>query len=118
MKKLLILFFVSTVAKAQTTTPDSAKYYDGSLKTICGLVADVHVSSSGTIFINFDKSFPLTEFTAVIFAKDTAKFKEYKPATDLPEKNICVTGMIKLYKDKPEIIIKSPNQIRFPDSKE
>jgi hypothetical protein len=118
MKKLLILLFIAAGAKAQTTTPDSAKYFEGSLKTVCGTVASIFTSDKGNTFIDFGEPLHLSDFTAVIFAKDTGNFKEYNPAEFLKEKKICVIGKIKIYEGKPEIIINRPDQIRFPDSKE
>jgi len=33
------------------------------------------------------------------------------PLTGLTNKNVCVTGSVKLYKDKPEMTVNSPSQI-------
>src|SRR6185436_13114819 len=108
MKKTIIaLLLITAGAKAQTTTPDSAKYFEGSLKIVCGHVSGTYTGKSGAIFINFEKPFPHSEFSAVIMPGDTAKFKKWNPAVYLKDKDVCVTGMIKMYKDKPEIIIKS-----------
>src|SRR6185436_683414 len=119
MPKLIVLFFfLNTTVIAQTTTPDSAKYFEGSLKTVCGTVSNTDIGHSVAIFINFGRPFQLSDFMAVIFATDTAKFTQYKPEEYLSDKFICVSGTIKMYKGKPEIIVKSPDQIRIPDSKE
>jgi DNA/RNA endonuclease YhcR with UshA esterase domain len=46
----------------------------------------------------------------VIFAGDKANFKE--PIESLyTDKNICVTGTLKEYNNKPEIIISKPGDI-------
>jgi DNA/RNA endonuclease YhcR with UshA esterase domain len=48
--------------------------------------------------------------TIVIFAGDKAKFKEpIEPMYD--DKNICVTGTLKEYNGKPEIIVSKPEDI-------
>jgi DNA/RNA endonuclease YhcR with UshA esterase domain len=47
-------------------------------------------------------------------AKDTAQFKDGNPAVYFRDKYICVTGMVKMYNGKPEIILQSPDQIRLP----
>ena len=112
MKKLIILFLISGYAKAQTITPDSAKYFADSLKTVCGKVSKVFVSKTKTTFINFSNE-KETYFTAVVFAKDSSTFQEYK-LTSWKDKNVCITGKIKMYKGKPEIILKSKDQIGFP----
>ena len=46
---------------------------------------------------------------AVIFSKDTSKFTN---VTALKGKTVDITGPIKLYKDKPEIILKSADQLK------
>lgn len=118
MKTKIILFLLVTFTycNAQVVPPDSAKYHEGSLTTVCGKVSGTHTSNSGTIFINFEKSYPNNPFTAVVMAKDTVNFKEYKPAEFLRDKEVCVMGMVKIYKGKLEIIIKSPNQIRIQNT--
>jgi micrococcal nuclease len=55
-------------------------------------------------------AYPNDLFTVVIFAKDKSNFKE-APEVMYNDKNICVTGVVKKYKDKPEIIVSSPDQI-------
>lgn len=116
MKKftlILLLFYIGKI-KAQTTTPDSAKYFEGSLKTVCGKVSKVFVSKTKTTFIDFsNENSKETYFTAVVFAKDSSVFQEYT-LTSLKDKNVCITGMVKMFKGKPEIILKSKDQIRFP----
>jgi DNA/RNA endonuclease YhcR with UshA esterase domain len=46
----------------------------------------------------------------VIFAGDKANFKQPLEAL-YTDKNICVTGTLKEYNNKPEIIISKPEQI-------
>jgi micrococcal nuclease len=48
----------------------------------------------------------------VIFGKDRPNFKE-KPELFYDNKKVCVTGSIKEYKGKPEMIITSENEIRI-----
>lgn len=95
-------------------TPDSAKYHIDELTTICGIVSGTHTTATQTTLINFGNPFPNNSFTAAIMAKDTAKFSEYNPIRNLENLKVCVTGRIRMYKDKPEIILKSANQIRIP----
>lgn len=106
-----ILVFITININAQIVSPDSARFHEGFLTTVCGKVIDTYQSKSKTIFLNFGNSYPNHTFTGVIMAKDTVNFK-YKPADYLKGKEICVMGMIKMYNNKPEVIIKSSNQIR------
>ena len=51
-------------------------------------------------------------FTAVIFRSDFGKFPK-QPELYYNGKNVQVTGKVKEYKGKPEIILKDPAQIRI-----
>jgi hypothetical protein len=68
-----------------------------------------YVNSKPT-FLNLDKPYPNEVFTAVIFTDDRAKFSE--PERKLEGKHVCVTGEIRLYREKPEIILHDPEQLR------
>jgi len=54
--------------------------------------------------------YPNSLLTIVIFARDKVNFKE--PFESLyTDENICVTGTLKEYNNKPEIIISKPEDI-------
>jgi DNA/RNA endonuclease YhcR with UshA esterase domain len=59
--------------------------------------------------LNLDQSFPNQVFTAVIWESTRALFKF--PPESLAGKSICVTGRIKDFKGKAEIIVDQPSQI-------
>jgi hypothetical protein len=112
MKQTIILFFLFAcyAALAQTTvTPDSAKYHEGSLTTVCGKVFDTHTGRGGVMKLNFGGAYPDNTFSAVIFSDDVAKFK---PAEYYSGKKFCVTGKIQLWKGSAEIILKDPDQLK------
>lgn len=60
-------------------------------------------------FLNFDKNYKTT-LIVVIFASDLSKFPSNIDQYYL-NKKVKVTGTIKKYKGKPEIIVKSQDQI-------
>jgi hypothetical protein len=60
-------------------------------------------------FLDLDKPYPNAPFTAVIFGDDRAKFGT--PETSLRGKRVCVTGQIRYYRGKPEIILSDPTQL-------
>jgi micrococcal nuclease len=62
-------------------------------------------------FLNFDRDWK-NNFTAVIFASDFASFPAH-PEDYYLNRTVQVTGLIKEYKGKPEIIVKSPSQIKI-----
>jgi len=118
MKKLLFLFFLLSSAAfvhaqtAQIIAADSIKFYEGKVVTVCEKVVDTHVTKEQkVVYLNFGHPYPAQTFTGVIFASDVAKFT-YQPEIYLKGKTICVTGTVKIYKDRPEIIINRQDQIQ------
>lgn len=97
-------------AVAATITPPEAKAHVGEIVTVEGVASEVHHAASGkAIFIDIGGRYPNNPFAAVIFADDASKF----PNVDtLAGKVVDVTGAIRLYRGKPEIILNDPAQIR------
>lgn len=88
-----------------------AATHEGEFAFVSGFVADVYFSEKA-VFMNFEKKYPNHIFTAVIFKGDWHKFQnlnQYKG------KYVKIKGVIKMYKGKPEIILKSPEQIEVED---
>jgi len=79
-------------------------------------VTGTHVSTgkSETTHINFGEPFPRHSFSLVIFQRDAESFS-YKPAEYLANKKLCITGEVKMYKGKPEIIVNNEKQIRVDE---
>jgi DNA/RNA endonuclease YhcR with UshA esterase domain len=121
MKKLsLLAFFVSTLLAAAAAAKDAPSYPSSAAKahlgeqaTVVGPVSGVHVTGKGDTLINLGAAYPDHDFTAVVFADDTAKFSGLD---ELEGKTVAVTGTIKLYHGKPEIVVKEPGQLRIPKS--
>jgi hypothetical protein len=80
--------------------------------TVCGVVAstkfDAHLRSRPT-FLDFGKPYPNQVFTAVVFGSNRAKFGT--PEARLQGKRVCVSGAIRDYRGKPEIILRDPSQL-------
>ena len=88
---------------------DSAVNHYGEKVTVCSKVYGTKALEKVT-FINLGASYPNSLLTVVIFTKDKDKFKS-APEAMYNEKTICVTGELKEYNDKPEIVVSSPDQI-------
>ena len=90
---------------------DSAINYIGKYVTVCTRVYSVK-SLKNVSFINVGAPYPNSPLTIVIFEKDKYKFK---PSIEelYNGKNICVKGKVELYKNKPEIIVTSPDEINI-----
>ncbi len=94
---------------AQTLQPAEAQAHAGQTVTVEGAVSNVHKISNGITFIDMGGKFPDNTFTAVILAADAAKFPDMD---SLNGKTVDVTGQVRLYKGKPEILLKDPAQIK------
>jgi hypothetical protein len=115
----IILFFVflictsGSIAQQEYIHPIDAQKYIGKEKTVCGTVASANyaIRSRGRpTFLNLDQPYPNQIFTVVIWGSDRNNFKN-PPETFFRGKTICVTGIIESYRGKPEIIVRSPDQI-------
>ncbi len=81
--------------------------------TVCGKVVGTRFlenSERKITFLNFDKAYPDTPFTAIINGEDRAKFG--KPEEKYLNKDLCVTGKIIEYNKKPEIVLTEPAQVK------
>jgi hypothetical protein len=93
--------------------PDEANSHIGESTCVCGVVASSHYvpnSKSQPTFLNLNKPYPNQPFTAVIFGDDRPKFGE--PERTFQGKRVCITGEIQLYRQKPEIIVHDPEQLK------
>jgi micrococcal nuclease len=88
---------------------DAGEYY-GQTMTVEGKI--VVTNNTGKVcFLNFHEDWRRC-FTAVIFASDFDKFPAH-PEDHYLNRFVRVRGLIKEYRDKPEIILKSPVQIEI-----
>lgn len=123
MKQILpLLAFVAIAVKlfgADTNAPaplkietaDADKYYDQTV-IVTGKVAQVTIRPTVT-FLNLDKAYPDSPFTAVIFHGHSSF---YGDANALRGKSIEIKGKIVKYRGKPEIALDSTNQLTVFDS--
>ena len=86
-----------------------AEKYVGQEVTVEGTI--VHTYDSGKItFLNFDEDYHHT-LTLVIFPSLYDQFPQ-KPAKYFKDKEVRVTGKVKMYEGAPEIVIEDPAQIQ------
>ena len=108
---LLLLSF--NYCFSQTLSPNQAKDYIGKKITICGQVSGSYYSyktKGKPTFLDMGGKYPASTFTVLIWSNYLNKFKY--DLKELDGKNICVTGFIKEYKGKPEVVVSDPNQIK------
>jgi micrococcal nuclease len=77
-----------------------------------GKVTEGSTGKSGTVFLNFGAKYPNHCFTAVIFTSDLKSFPT-KPQDYYEGKTVSLTGLVKEYNGKPEIILDNQGQIEI-----
>ena len=115
---LAVTFLAHIAAAADQIFPLEAANHVEEQSTVCGVVvsAKYAISTRGSpTFLNLDKPYPNHIFTALIWGVDRPKFTF--PPENLEGNCICVSGLINLYKDKPQIIVADPAQIVAFDQK-
>lgn len=108
---IFILIIATDFAQEKISAKDAADYIGKSV-TIIDTVSGVYLSNTGTYFINMGGEYPDNVFTAVIFKRDTSKFHNVE---SLEGKVIEVTGKVKEYRGKPEIVVNKKKQIRIKE---
>jgi S1/P1 Nuclease len=106
-----------TFTKVSSTTinPEDAANHVGETLTVCGKVFGgryLKNSGSSLTLINMGAEYPNNPFTLVIYGSDRSNFS-YVPEEFLAGKIICVTGLLKLYKGKPEVIVSRESEIQI-----
>ncbi len=79
----------------------------GETARVHGTVLKAFTSKSGVTFLDFCTGFQACPFSAVIFAGDKDKFKDMASY----ERAVTITGLIKSYQGKAEIVVNDPSQI-------
>jgi DNA/RNA endonuclease YhcR with UshA esterase domain len=117
MKRIYFILYALIIfgtAKGQVSIKlEESGQHIGDSVTICALVADMRYfenSKNQPTFLNIGDSYPNQKLTVVIWGSVKIKFKE--PIENLKGKQICITGRIILFKERPEIVIDSPDQIK------
>ena len=116
---ILVATFSVTAQETKNDLPDkissieATNYYNKTL-TVTGNVAQVTIREK-IVYLNLDKPFPTSPFTAVIFAKNTNQFGDLD---SLKGKAVEIKGKIEEYKAKPQIILTSTNQLKIISNEE
>jgi DNA/RNA endonuclease YhcR with UshA esterase domain len=106
----LLLTSAAAPALAETIAAAEAKNHIGQNVTVEGVVSEVHhVQSGRATLIDMGGTYPNNTFTAVIFKDD---FNKFPNVDSLAGKTIDVTGQIKEYRGRPEILLKDAGQIK------
>ena len=100
---------VAALVAVDRITPEAAAAHIGETATVRGIVAEVYTSRSGVTFLDMGARYPDNSFAAVIFPEDAGKFPNLG---SLSGRVAEVTGVVRLYKSKPEIILRMADQLK------
>ena len=109
---VISLFGATAFAQEAIRIEDAAKHVGDSV-TICTKVFGGRYFENGNrqpTLLNAGAKYPDAPLTIVIFGENRAAFSN-KPEEFYTGKEVCVTGRIILFKEKPEIIITTEAQI-------
>lgn len=99
----------NAVAPLRISAADTTNYYD-QVMIVTGKVAQVTIRPTVT-FLNLDKKYPESPFEIVIIH---GKSSFYGDANLLKGQSIEIKGPIKKFKDKPEMVLDSTDQLTVP----
>ncbi len=82
----------------------------GEYACVSGKIDHVYTSQKGTTFLNFCPDYKTCPFGAVIFGSNAYKFSNPR---QYEGKTVEITGLIRSYQGRPEIILNDPGQIKI-----
>jgi hypothetical protein len=89
-----------------------AKDHIGAQAVVTGKIAEVNIAEK-LVRLNFEKPFPAHVFQAVIFAANTNLFPD---VAKLNGKTVEVSGKIAAYRERPQIVLTSTNQLKVVEA--
>ncbi len=117
MKTLLITlccFIVAPSFAQQQIKIEEAKSHVGDSVKICNKIFDTKYFQSANdpvTLLNMGDKYPNNPLSIVI-RSDARKLFKNPPEEYYKGAQVCVTGKIQIYKEKPEIVINRPEQIQ------
>jgi micrococcal nuclease len=101
-------------AQTKKLTTAEAKDHIGDRATVCGKVVSTHYAKNSKgepTFLNLDEPYPREVFTILIWGSDREKFGT--PEDGYKGLQVCVTGKITSYRNRPEIAAAERGQIEI-----
>ena len=107
----------STLRPEITISAEEANQYIGDLAEVCGTAVSAdfaeHIGGEPT-FINFEEPHPNQLFTVVIWGNDRPSWS-HPPEELYANREVCVSGRVRMHDGTPQIVADSPDQFRFRD---
>jgi hypothetical protein len=105
-------------AGAVTVSPADAMGQVGHAAKVCGVVtsavydAGARAHPTFVTLVSPDQPSAAQALTAVVYGTDRAKFGG-APEMTLQGQRICVTGVVSLFRQRPEMILSNPAQVSY-----
>jgi hypothetical protein len=106
---LTLLALAAAPAAAADIPAAQAASHAGETATVVGVLTNVHTNANKNIFLDIGGAYPDNVFSGVIFGKGMHNPPDFTP---LIGKTVGITGQIKIYYGKPEIVINSADQVK------
>jgi hypothetical protein len=109
---IAILFSFASFAQTEIKLEEVGKHVGDSVKVCAKIYGGIFLdrSKDTPTFLNVGGAYPNNPLTIVIWA-DLRKAFEQKPEEFYKDKNVCIYGKVTLFKDKPQIVLYSKNQL-------
>jgi hypothetical protein len=110
---IVIISIQCSFSQASISAAEAAKHI-GEKTTVCDKVFGgryLDNANGKPTLINMGAVFPNNPFTFVVFDDDRKKFS-YQPETFLIDKQVCVTGEIKEFRGKPQMVVADTAQVK------
>jgi hypothetical protein len=117
MKTIIVSLFclltICAFAQLEIKIEDAKNHVGDSVKICTKIFGGKYLESAkGTpTFLNAGGNYPNAPLTLVIWANARKDFKN-KPEDYYTGKDVCITGKIELYRDKPQMVINKEEQIK------
>ena len=111
---LFAIFFGFSATAQQEIQIDSGAAHIGKTVMVCSKVFGTHVTKGEkpVTYLNLGAAYPDQKLTLVIFQKDKPNFPS-SPEEYYNLQEVCVTGKLKEYKGKSEMILSTQTEIRI-----
>lgn len=115
--RFVMICLVLSSASGQAQQDDMVRAHQaidhvGELAMVCGVIASTRYLEGvrgAPTYLNFDKPYPESDFSVVIFGKNRKNFNP--PPETLDGYKACVYGKIKLYKGKAQMQLVKTEQL-------
>lgn len=98
---------------AGTIDSSQAISHVGQQHQVCGDVSQVKYHSKG-VFINLGKRFPNQDLSIVIWKNNLNNIETaFNGLSSLNKRRVCATGLIEIYRNKPQIEIKNASSLKL-----